>query len=573
MIGRRLATTEELIVLVSPDSDEELATIEEWGRTRSISVNAVDVGNDIDSIYEPGTEYLGVTLGGDGTYLEVVRQFSPKEIPILGVNAGSLAFLASISPTDLTAALTEAVSGKATIDQRQQLQVTADGVDCTGINDVMIEHVPPENPVDRKITRLEVYADDEFIGEYEGNGLAVSTPTGSTGVSLSAGGPIHYPKNNTSLQVVPLHTHRLGVRPLIVDAETTLRVVSEGPANLLVDGGRAQTRLGEADIVTIEGAGTAAHVVNTSYDDDFFTSVSEKLGWSVREDRDDTGSSDVGTRTDGTHDEQPFLERAKQAAMDAARAAGPALRELHGQTESIEFKSDKSDIVTEADYKSENIITTVLESEFPDHGIRSEEDVQRDGSSEYTWSVDPLDGTGNFAHGNPNYSISIALLENETPVVGVVYAPETDEMFSAISGEEAMLNGTPLTTTERTSLDECMLLSGYDPDGTFLSHSYHEARGVRRLGSAALNLCYLAAGSADAVWEYDTYPWDVNAGLVIACTAGATVTTADGTQYEPNVGLDTRNELLGSNGPLHETLLSHLQGADALRSTATGLTD
>jgi len=89
MIGRRLATTEELIVLVSPDSDEELATIEEWGRTRSISVNAVDVGNDIDSIYEPGTEYLGVTLGGDGTYLEGVRQFSPKEIPILGVNAGS----------------------------------------------------------------------------------------------------------------------------------------------------------------------------------------------------------------------------------------------------------------------------------------------------------------------------------------------------------------------------------------------------------------------------------------------------------------------------------------------------
>lgn len=573
MIGRRLATTEELIVLVSPDSDKELATIEEWGRTRSVSVNAVDVGSDIDPIYEPGTEYLGVTLGGDGTYLEGVRQFSPKEIPILGVNAGSLAFLASISPADLTDALTEAVSGKATIDQRQQLQVTADGVDCTGINDVMIEHVPPENPVDRKITRLEVYADNEFIGEYEGNGIAVSTPTGSTGVSLSAGGPVHYPKNNTSLQVVPLHTHRLGVRPLIVDAETTLRVVSEGPANLLVDGGRAQTRLEEADIVTIEGARTAAHVVNTSYDDDFFTSVSEKLGWSVREDRNDIGSSDIGTRVNGTHDETPLLERAKQAAMDAARAAGPALRELHGQTESIEFKSDKSDIVTEADYKSENIITTVLESEFPDHGIRSEEDVQRDGSSEYTWSVDPLDGTGNFAHGNPNYSVSIALLENETPVMGVVYAPETDEMFSAISGEEAILNGKPLTTTERTSLDECMLLSGYDPDGTFLSHSYHEARGVRRLGSAALNLCYLAAGSADAVWEYDTYPWDVNAGLVIARTAGATVTTADGTRYESNVDLETRNELLGSNGPLHETLLSHLQGADALRSTTTGLTD
>ncbi|UHQ96163.1 NAD(+)/NADH kinase [Natrinema halophilum] len=573
MIGRRLATTEELIVLISPDSDEELATIEEWGRKQNIPVNAVNVGDDIDPVYDPGTEYLGVTLGGDGTYLEGVRQFSPKQIPILGINAGSLAFLASISPSDLTDALTEAVTGKATIDQRQQLHVDADGVDCTGINDVMIEHVPPENPVERKITQLEVFAGEEFIGQYEGSGLAVSTPTGSTGVSLSAGGPIHYPKNNASLQVVPLHTHRLGVRPLIVDADTTVRVVSAGPANLLVDGGRAQTELEEDAVVTIEGAETPAHVVNTSYDDEFFTSVSEKLGWGVRDGKADTGSKQVWRQRTHDRNEGDVLERAKQVAEEAARAAGPALRELHGQTESVEFKTDKSDIVTEADYKAENIITTVLESEFPDHGIRSEESVQRDGSSDYTWSLDPLDGTGNFAHGNPNYSVSLALLENDTPVVGVVYAPETDEMFSAISGEQATLNGKPLSTTERTSLDECMLLSGYDPDGSFLSHSYHEARGVRRLGSAALNLCYLAAGSADAVWEYDTYPWDVNAGIVIARTAGATVTNADGTPYDPNTALDTRNELLGSNGPLHDTLLAHLQDAEALQTSATSMTD
>ncbi|WP_254533716.1 NAD(+)/NADH kinase [Natrinema gelatinilyticum] len=573
MIGRRLATTEELIVLVSPDSDEELATIETWGRKQNVPVNAVNVGDDIDPVYEPGTEYLGVTLGGDGTYLEGVRQFSPRQIPILGINAGSLAFLASISPSDLTDALTEAVTGKATIDQRQQLHVDADGVDCTGINDVMIEHVPPENPVERKITRLEVFAGEEFIGEYEGSGLAVSTPTGSTGVSLSAGGPIHYPKNNASLQVVPLHTHRLGVRPLIVDADTILRVVSAGQANLLVDGGRAQTTLDEDAVVTIAGADTPAHVVNTSYDDGFFTSVSEKLGWGVREGRDDTGSDQMWTRGTRDQHEAAPLERAKRVGEEAARAAGPALRELHGQTESVEFKTDKSDIVTEADYKAENIITTVLESEFPDHGIRSEETVQREGTSDYTWSVDPLDGTGNFAHGNPNYSVSLALLEDDTPVVGVVYAPETDEMFSAISGDQAMLNGKPLSTTNRTSLDECMLLSGYDPDGTFLSHSYHEARGVRRLGSAALNLCYLAAGSADAVWEYDTYPWDVNAGIVIAQTAGATITNADGNPYDPNTALDTRNELLGSNGPLHDTLLAHLRGAEPLQTSATSVTD
>ena len=575
MIGRRLATTEEIIVLVSPDSDEELQTIEHWGQNRGIPVHAVDVGEDIDSLYDPGTEYLGVTLGGDGTYLEGVRQFSPKRIPILGINAGTLAFLASISPTDLTDALDEAVRGKAQIDRRQQLHVDAAGVDCTGINDVMIEHVPPENPVDRKITRLEVFADGEFIGQYEGSGLAVSTPTGSTGVSLSAGGPIHYPKNNESLQIVPLHTHRLGVRPLIVDSETTVEVVSVGPANLLVDGGRAQTTLGAEATVTIEGADTPAFVVNTSYDDDFFTSVSEKLGWGIRDGKDDTGSTVAQTRNREVRvaNGDDSLTRAKRVAKEAARAAGQPLRELHGQTESIEYKTDKSDIVTEADYKAENIITTVIESEFPDHGVRSEETVQREGAGEYTWSVDPLDGTGNFAHGNPNYSVSIALLEDDEPVMGVVYAPETDEMFSAIRGGEATLDGKPLSTTERTSLDECMLLSGYDPDGTFLSHSYQAARGIRRLGSAALNLCYLAAGSADAVWEYDTYPWDVNAGLVIARAAGATVTTADGQPYDPSAALDTRNELVGSNGPLHETLLSHLSDAEPLQTAITNPTD
>ncbi len=372
---------------------------------------------------------------------------------------------------------------------------------------------------------------------------------------------------------MPLHTHRLGVRPLIVDADTTVRVASAGAANLLVDGGRAQTTLAEDAIVTIRGAETPAYVVNTSYDDGFFTSVSEKLGWGVRDGKDDTGSVKVGIRETQTRRSDALLDRARQIANEAARAAGPPLRELHGQTESIEFKTGKSDIVTEADYKAENIITTVIESEFPDHGIRSEETVQRAGTSDYTWSVDPLDGSGNFAHGNPNYSISIALLEDDDPVVGVVYAPETDEVFSAISGEQATLDGKPLSTTDRTSPDECMLLSGYDPDGTFLSHSYHEARGVRRLGSAALNLCYLAAGSADAVWEYDTYPWDVNAGLVIARAAGATVTNASGEPYDPNTDLDARNELVGSNGPLHKTLLSHLDNAGTLQTSATSATD
>lgn len=154
-------------------------------------MHTVSVGDDIESVYNPGSEYLGVTLG-DGTFLEGVRQFGSREIPILGVNAGSLAFLASNAPNELIDALDEVIQGKTSGDERQQIRVQADGVDCAGSNDVMIEHVPPGDPVERKITRLQVFADSEFISEYEGNGVAVSTPTGSMGVSLSGNGPIHY---------------------------------------------------------------------------------------------------------------------------------------------------------------------------------------------------------------------------------------------------------------------------------------------------------------------------------------------------------------------------------------------
>lgn len=561
MNGRRLATTERIIAIHSPDSDEGLQALEASAEEYDVELATVPVGESITDVHHSEKETLGVTLGGDGTYLEGVRAFSPLSIPFLGVNTGTLAFLATVSPSDLRAALDEALAGRADVDQRQQLHVDAPDVDCTGINDVMVKHVPPENPIDRKITRLQVYTDDEYVGEYEGTGIAVSTPTGSTGVALSADGPIHYPKNNETLQIVPLHTHRMGVRPLVVDAETSIEIVSDGPARLLVDGGRAHTTLEGDDSLTISGASTPARIVNTSYDDHFFTSVSEKLGWSIRDGRNDTGRIDH--TANGSDEPLDVAEKARQVAAEAARSAGAPLCELHGEAESVETKTDNADIVTEADYKSENIITTVIENEFPDHGIFSEESVHKQTDSEYMWLIDPLDGTGNFANGNPNYAISIALLENDTPVVGVVYAPETDELFSAVQGGDAYRNGVTITTTDRDRLAESMFLSGYDPDGSFLSHCYHETRGVRRLGAAALNLCYLASGSADAVWEYDTYPWDVAAGVVIARAAGATITNTNGSRYVLDMDLDARTELVGSNGALHPALLDHLDTFEA----------
>jgi myo-inositol-1(or 4)-monophosphatase len=558
MHGRRLATTDRLVVLASPDSDEGLSRIRDWADQHDIDVVVVDIGDDSSHIYDPEEPTLGLTLGGDGTYLEGVKQFSPQGIPQLGINAGTLSFLARVEIADIEDALDEVIRGRATVDSRQKLHVEAPGVDTTGINDITLEHVPPENPFDRKVTRLEVFADGEYVGEYEGTGVAVSTPTGSTGLSLSAGGPVQMPADNHSLQIVPLHTHRLGTRTLVLSADADIEIVTRGQASLLVDGGRAHKVLSEDSVVRITGADERAHVVRTSYDDQFMTAMTEKLGWGLR----DIDEGRQVSRDEIRQQKPTLLERARDVAIEAAESVGEPLRELHGRVEDITYKSDKSDIVTEADHQANRIITTVIENEFPNHSIFSEESAFVEGDSEYRWVIDPVDGTGNFAHGNPQYSVSIALLESGRPVVGVVYVPETDETFHAIDGGEAYKGDRNIVTTDRNSLDESMLLSGYDPDGSFLTHFYNETQGVRSLGSAALNLCYLANGSADAVWEYDTYPWDVAAGLVIARAAGATITDRHNEKYVLEFDADGRKSLLGSNGLLHRPLYDHLEASE-----------
>lgn len=560
MRGRQLATIRRIIAIVSPDSEESVERLRSWATDHDVEVATVDVGNDVDTVYQPSKETLGVSIGGDGTFLEGIKQFAPRNIPLLGINTGSLAFLVRVDVEDIEEALTEVIRGRATIDERQQLAVDVDGEQVTGINDVMIENVPPEAPVDRKIVTLEVFADGEFVGEYEGNGIAVSTPTGSTGVSLSADGPIHYPKDNETLQLVPLHTHKMGSRPLVFSSSTEILVRPEQEASLLVDGGRYFATLSPDQHVSITGSLTPAYVVRTSTDDHFFRAISQLLGWGLRD-----GSSSPPT---GGTDDSPTrtVEQGLQVAKEAARSVGQPLRELHGNVQDVQHKSDKSDVVTEADFISENIITTAIENEFPNHNIRSEESVRTDTESEYTWIIDPLDGTGNYANGNPNYAVSIALLKGDRPILGVVYAPEMDEMFTAIRDGGASRDGHTISTTNRTDLAESVLLSGYDPDGQFLSHFYKAARGVRRLGSASLHLCYLASGSTDAVWEYDTYPWDTAAGTLIAREAGATLTDSTGREYEPRQTITSRNELVGSNSELHDVVLDHLNTNEVLSS-------
>jgi myo-inositol-1(or 4)-monophosphatase len=561
MQGRRLATTDKIIVLTSPNGGEPLERLQDWAAEEGVDVSVVELGEDIGDAYDPDRATLGVTLGGDGTFLEGIKLFTPLGIPQLGVNAGSLAFLARVELEELEAALDEVIRGRATVDSRQKLHADAPGVDATGINDVMIQHVPPENPFDRKITRLDVFVDGEYVGQYEGTGLSISTPTGSTGVALSAGGPVHMPGDNHTLQITPLQTHSMGVRPMVVSADADIKIVSREQASLLVDGGRAHKILSGGDVVDVTGADGRAHVVRTSYDDQFMTAITKKLGWGIRDDPE--GPRDL-LDDDFPVEEQSVVERARDVATEAARSAGEPLRELHGRVEDVTVKTDKSDIVTEADHQANKIITTIIENEFPDHTIFSEEAATVEGSSDFKWVIDPVDGTGNFAHGNPQYSISIGLLEDGEPVMGVVYVPETDEMFHAVAGGDAYKDDKQIRVSNRSELDESMLLSGWDPDGDFLTHFYQETRGVRALGSAALSLCYLANGSAEGIWEYGTYPWDVAAGVVIARAAGATITDRNGDPYTVEFDSDERKELLGSNGAGHENILEHLQKNDNL---------
>ncbi|MFB6298616.1 MAG: inositol monophosphatase family protein [Salinirussus sp.] len=561
MHGRRLATTEEVIALATPGSDEAVDRLESWTTTHNIGLTCLDIGADVtDDHVRTARETLALSIGGDGAFLEGVRAFAPYRIPLLGVNTGTLAFLARVHPRDLDAALTEVLRGRSSIHARQQYRVEAGDLETTGINEVFVEKHPPEERYGTKVGSLHVFVDDEYVGEYFGSGLIVSTPTGSTGRAYSNRGPIHYPHDNRTLQIVPHETISASADPIVVSRRSDVRIVLDDDFDIDIDGGRHYQRLEPGTVVHVTGADQPAHVVRTSYDDPFITALVDKLGWSLRT-LDDDGPASQLSIADETPD---FLTQATRVATEAARSAGEPLHELHGQVERVEYKSDKADIVTEADYQAEHIITTVIENEFPQHGIRSEESPAVPSQNGYTWLIDPLDGTGNFAHGNPNYSVSIALLDaDDVPVIGVVYNPESDEMFHGVAGRGAYQNDRQIRPTDRDRLDESMLLSGYDPDGSFLQAFYHDTQGVRRLGSAALHLAYVAAGSADAVWEYDTHPWDVAAGLCILREAGGRATDHHGEEY--TVGFDATDErtpILGSNGVLHESLLSHLAGAD-----------
>jgi myo-inositol-1(or 4)-monophosphatase len=256
-------------------------------------------------------------------------------------------------------------------------------------------------------------------------------------------------------------------------------------------------------------------------------------------------------------------------AAEIAREAGARLREFFAQGVETEYKGDV-DLVTVADRTAEKLIRGRLGEAFPEHGIYGEEGTRDRMDREFRWYVDPLDGTTNFAHGFPQFCVSLGLEQRPadlksgqdgTLVAAVIYDPLRDELFTAERGRGAELNGKPLRVSRTAELAESLVSTGFPSRKRHLSpniHFYQEftlrSHGVRRAGSAALDLAYVAAGRMEAFWEFNLNPWDTAAGILLVKEAGGRVTDFSGAHFR----LDSR-EILASNGLIHEELVKLFQ--------------
>ncbi len=252
-------------------------------------------------------------------------------------------------------------------------------------------------------------------------------------------------------------------------------------------------------------------------------------------------------------------------ASEIAREAGARLKEFFAAGVETEYKGDV-DLVTVADRCVEQLIRGRLGEVFPEHGIYGEEGTRERLEGEYRWYVDPLDGTTNFAHGFPQFCVSMGLehrpagtkTDEDGALVGaVIYDPMRDELFTAERSGGAWLNGRPIKVSRTPVLGESLIATGFPSRKRHASpniHFYHEftlrSHGVRRAGSAALDLAYVASGRIEAFWEFNLNPWDTAAGILLVTEAGGKVTGFTGEQYK----LDSR-EILASNGLIHEELV------------------
>ncbi len=246
-------------------------------------------------------------------------------------------------------------------------------------------------------------------------------------------------------------------------------------------------------------------------------------------------------------------------AIEAAKEAGKFLKYSVGRVKNIEVKQgEERNLVSEIDKGSEARIIGMIKRHYPHHAILAEESGASDTSSDYKWVIDPLDGTTNFLHGLPIFSVTIGIEYKGEIVAGVVYDPNLGELFTAEKGSGAYLNGKRMKVTSSSALIDSLLVTGFpydiaqNPDNA-IGHFVNfltEARGVRRLGSAAIDLSYVAAGRFDGFWEVNLNPWDMAAGILFVREAGGRVTDFDG-----QVSSIYKKQVLASNGIIHDAML------------------
>lgn len=246
----------------------------------------------------------------------------------------------------------------------------------------------------------------------------------------------------------------------------------------------------------------------------------------------------------------------KTILLKAIKAAGALIHENFNGPFTVSHKEGVNNLVTEIDQASERLITQIIKEAYPDHGIVGEEYGEHDMEARYKWIIDPIDGTVNYAHGIPLCCVSIGLMDGEEMLMGAIYNPMMNELFFAEKGKGAFLNDKPIKVSEKEDMATAFLVTGFPyhfPEGknpfSIFERLVSSGIPVRRLGSAALDLCWVACGRFDGFWEYNLNPWDIAAGYLIVEEAGGKVT-----DFRENPYSVWHKETLATNGKIHEAL-------------------
>lgn len=300
----------------------------------------------------------------------------------------------------------------------------------------------------------------------------------------------------------------------------------------------------------------------------------------LRKPRNNDIESRVNTLNEHENEKVPYIVSGKSytaVAINAASKAGEWIKSRLGTVEQLSTKQSSTDLVTEVDKGAEQMIRRLILTHFPDHAILGEEGVEPGAEAsaraleaareeEYLWIIDPVDGTTNFVHSLPYYSVSIALAHRGEVIVGVIYDPSRDEMFVAEKGKGAYVHGNRIQASREETLGDSLVCIGFPPDRTFaqpLNMKITQAltpqvRGIRALGSAALHLAYVASGRLTAYCEIGLNAWDVAAGALLVQESGGTITDTLGRPYDLSV-----RHIAATNTAIHSQLIQVLKEADA----------